>query len=76
MFEGLYNNQPPANSVDQSSIPEQTPLLGENVEAEEGRIAITIRDDRVWTDGDAVTAADLALQLRIEKFLGQSSGNV
>jgi ABC-type transport system substrate-binding protein len=76
MFEELWNNQAPANSVDPEGISERTPLLGDSVEAGDGTITVTIRDDRTWTDGDPMTAEDVAVHLRLAKHLGQSTGNV
>jgi ABC-type transport system substrate-binding protein len=76
MFERLFNNQAPPNDVDPANVPERTPLLGENVEFDDGTMSVRMRDDRVWTDGDPVTAADLAVNRRLQKYLGQSSGEV
>jgi peptide/nickel transport system substrate-binding protein len=76
LFEPLFNASPVANDVSAPDLPERTPILGNEIRASDGTLTIEIADDRVWTDGDAVTAEDLAVKYRLEQYLGQATGDV
>jgi ABC-type transport system substrate-binding protein len=76
MFEPLLFGGPYPNDVDASDHPDYIPMLASGIEVGDGAITVTINDDRVWTDGDPVTAADVATQYRLEKHLGQRTGGL
>jgi peptide/nickel transport system substrate-binding protein len=71
LWTGVYSND-----VDASDFPEYTPILAEDYSVTDGTLVLDIESNRVWTDGDPVTAEDLLTQYRIAKFLGQKSGDV
>jgi ABC-type transport system substrate-binding protein len=75
MFELLVGsgNMPRGVDVD---VPANTPILADSVETSDGTLRITLKDNRTWTDGDAVTAEDAATQFRLDQHLGMSTGNV
>jgi ABC-type transport system substrate-binding protein len=75
-FERPFVLSPAAVDVDPRAIPERTPMLGESLDLADSTLTLTIRDDRVWTDGDPVTATDLAVTYGLEKHLGEPSGDV
>jgi ABC-type transport system substrate-binding protein len=73
VFEPLLSVGSPPNGVDGPDEP--APELAE-YELEPGRVVVTVADDRVWSDGDRVTAQDLLLQFELEQLLGRPSGNL
>jgi peptide/nickel transport system substrate-binding protein len=75
MYERLAITSNLPNDVE-ADVPDWTPMLLDSAEMGDGTFEITIKGDRTWTDGDPVTAEDLATQLRIEQYLGQTSGGV
>jgi ABC-type transport system substrate-binding protein len=74
-FEQLATTGAPPVDVDAEHA-EPTPILAESIDHGAGTVTLTIRGDRVWTDGDPVTAEDVATQFRLEQHLGQGTGGV
>jgi ABC-type transport system substrate-binding protein len=75
LFEAPYVTGAGPNGVDRSTLPERTPLLGKRVQIRDGTLTLEIKHDRTWTDGDPVTAEDLAVKYRLEQHLGFDSGD-
>jgi ABC-type transport system substrate-binding protein len=76
LFEPLVWTGNYPNDVEATALPTETLELAEDYEADDGTITVTVKDDRTWTDGDAVTAEDVATQYRLGKYLGQDTGDL
>jgi peptide/nickel transport system substrate-binding protein len=62
--------------VDASSFPDWHEFVAESFTVEGDSLTISLNDEYTWHDGDPLTAADVALQFRLENELGFRTGEV
>jgi ABC-type transport system substrate-binding protein len=75
MFEPLVATGVMPSDID-VDVPSITPILAESVTKNDGKLQVTIKDDRTWSDGDPVNADDVATQFRLEDYLGLQAGEL